>query len=82
VNYGKNTSMTLGDHVDGFIAHQVESGRYSSASEVIRAGLRALEDTESKLSILRPMLNDGEESGIAKYSYDSFIAELDEASDK
>jgi antitoxin ParD1/3/4 len=44
--------------------------------------LRALEDTESKLSILRQMLNDGEESGIAKYSYDSFIAELDEASDK
>jgi antitoxin ParD1/3/4 len=73
--------MTLCEHVDGFIAHQVESGRYSSASEVIRAGLRALEDTEGKLSILRQMLNDGEESGIAKYSYDSFIAELDEASD-
>jgi len=78
----KNTSMTLGEHFDGFIAHQVESGRYSSASEVIRAGLRALEDSESKLSALRQMLTDGEESGIAEYSYDNFIVELDDLSEK
>ena len=77
---GKNTSMTHGEHFDGFIAHQIESGRYSSASEVIRAGLRALEDNESKLSALRLMLADGEESGTAEYSYDSFIAELDDES--
>lgn len=76
----KNTSMTLGEHFDGFIAHQIETGRYSSASEVIRAGLRALEDSESKLSALRQMLTDGEESGIVEYSYDSFIVELDEES--
>jgi len=76
----KNTSMTLGKHFDGFIAHQIESGRYSSASEVIRAGLRALEDSESKLSALRQMLADGEESGTAEYSYDSFITELDKES--
>ncbi|MFL0809427.1 MAG: type II toxin-antitoxin system ParD family antitoxin [Agarilytica sp.] len=76
----KNTSMTLGEHFDGFIAHQIETGRYSSASEVIRAGLRALEDSESKLSALRQMLTDGEESGTAEYSYDSFITELDEES--
>jgi len=78
----KNTSMTLGDHFDGFIAKQIESGRYSSASEVIRAGLRALEDSESKISALRQMLTDGEESGTAEYSYDSFIAELDAESGK
>ncbi|MFT7224149.1 MAG: antitoxin ParD1/3/4 [Cellvibrionaceae bacterium] len=54
----KNTSVTLGEHFDGFIAHQIESGRYNSASEVICAGLRALEDTESKLSVLRQMLTD------------------------
>ena len=78
----KNTSMTLGEHFDDFIAHQVESGRYSSASEVIRAGLRALEDSESKLSALRQMLTDGEESGIAEYSYDNFIVELDDLSEK
>ena len=76
----KNTSITLGDHFDGFIANQIESGRYSSASEVIRAGLRALEDSESKLSALRQMLTDGEESGTTEYSYDSFIAELDDES--
>ncbi|MDO6451967.1 type II toxin-antitoxin system ParD family antitoxin [Neptunomonas phycophila] len=76
----KNTSITLGDYFDGFIANQIESGRYSSASEVIRAGLRALEDSESKLSALRQMLTDGEESGTTEYSYDSFIAELDDES--
>lgn len=74
--------MTLGEHFDGFIAHQIESGRYSSASEVIRAGLRALEDSESKLAALRQMLTDGEESGTAEYSYDSFIKELDEESEQ
>ena len=73
----KNTSITLGEHFDGFIAHQIESGRYGSASEVIRAGLRALEDTEHKLEVLRKMLTDGEESGAALYSYEEFIAELD-----
>ncbi len=78
----KNTSMTLGVHFDGFIARQIESGRYSSASEVIRAGLRVLEDSESKLSALRQMLADGEESGTVEYSYDSFITELDEESDQ
>ena len=78
----KNTSITLGEHFDGFIAHQIESGRYASASEVVRAGLRALEDTESKLDVLRQMLTDGEQSGIAEYSYDKFIAELDDEGGK
>jgi len=73
----KNTSMTLGEHFDGFIAHQIECGRYGSASEVVRAGLRALEDNESKLNVLRQLLTDGEESGVADYSYDSLMAELD-----
>ena len=78
----KNTSVTLGEHFDGFIAHQIESGRYGSASEVIRAALRALEDSESKLDALRQMLVDGENSGIAQYSYAGFISELDEESGK
>ena len=73
----KNTSMTLGKHFDGFIAHQVEIGRYGSASEVVRAGLRVLEDKESKLDVLRQMLTDGEESGVDDYSYDSLMDELD-----
>lgn len=74
----KNTSVSLGDHFEGFIAHQIDSGRFGSASEVIRAGLRLLEDTETKAAALRQALVEGEQSGIASYSYDSFIAELDE----
>ena len=73
----KNTSITLGEHFDGFISNQVKTGRYGSASEVVRAGLRILEDSEGKLEALRQMLVDGEQSGIADYSYAQFIEELD-----
>lgn len=73
----KNTSVTLGDHFDKFINQQLKSGRYGSASEVVRAGLRALEDQEMKTMNLRNMLIDGENSGVADYSYDSLILELD-----
>jgi len=76
----KNTSVTLGDHFDNFINQQLKSGRYGSASEVIRAGLRALEDQEIKTMNLRNMLIDGENSGVADYSYYSLIAELDKDS--
>ncbi len=78
----KNTSITLGDHFDGFITGQVESGRFSSASEVIRAALRLLENTETKIETLRKMLNAGEQSGIADYDYDAFMAELDSENNK
>src|SRR5690554_4165173 len=74
---GRNTSITLGPHFDEFIAAQVENGRYGSASEVVRAGLRLLEETESKLERLRRLLDEGEQSGIADYSLESVIAELD-----
>ncbi len=77
LNMAKNTSMTLGNHFDDFISGQIESGRFNSASEVIRAGLRLLENSETKIEILRGLIKEGEESGIAKYSYDNFIAELD-----
>jgi len=73
----KNTSITLGEHFDGFITGQIKSGRFGSASEVVRAGLRLLENTETKLETLRQMLSKGEHSGIADYDYDEFIAELD-----
>ncbi len=73
----KNTSMTLGNHFDDFISGQIETGRFSSASEVVRAGLRLLENSETKIEILRGLIKEGEESGIAEYSYDNFIAELD-----
>ena len=73
----KNTSVSLGDHFEEFIAGQVDSGRYGSASEVVRAGLRLLETNESRLDVLRNALIAGERSGRAKYSYDALVAELD-----
>ncbi|MEM6840608.1 MAG: type II toxin-antitoxin system ParD family antitoxin [Bacteroidota bacterium] len=73
----KNTSVTLGSHFDRFIAEQVEKGRYGSASEAIRAGLRLLEKEEIKLEALRNALIEGEQSGQADYSLSNLIAELD-----
>ncbi|MCR9256825.1 MAG: type II toxin-antitoxin system ParD family antitoxin [Alphaproteobacteria bacterium] len=64
----KNTSVTLGDHFDRFIAGELEKGRYASASEVIRAGLRLLEEHEAKLDRIRQALIEGEESGISEDS--------------
>ncbi|MCG9750265.1 type II toxin-antitoxin system ParD family antitoxin [Vibrio brasiliensis] len=73
----KNTSITLGEHFDDFISNQIQSGRYSSASEVIRSALRLLETQETKMNTLRQLLVEGEESGMADYDLDSFISELD-----
>ena len=73
----KNTSITLGDHFDGFIASQIQTGRYSSASEVIRSALRLLETQETKLNTLRQLLVAGEESGEAEYDLENLISELD-----
>lgn len=74
----KNTSMTLGEHFDGFIASQISDGRFASASEVVRAALRMFEDNERKIAVLRHMLEEGEQSGTAEYSYESLMNELDE----
>ncbi len=73
----KNTSITLGNHFDDFIAKQLETGRFGSASEVVRAGLRMLEDAETRIETLRNMLDEGEASGVAEYTYEQFIAEMD-----
>ena len=74
----KNTSVTLGTHFERFIASQVGGGRYGSASEVVRAGLRLLEKHETRLSLLRRALADGEASGRAEYSLEGLTAELDQ----
>ncbi len=73
----KNTSVTLGKHYENFISQQVAQGRFGSASETIRAGLRLLEERETRLSLLRRSLVEGEESGTADYSLTGLLAELD-----
>jgi antitoxin ParD1/3/4 len=64
----KNTSFTVGEHFIGFIEAQVGKGRYSNASEVVRAGLRLLEEREAALATLRSALVEGEQSGISPRS--------------
>lgn len=61
----KNTSIILGEHFDSFILTQVKAGRFGSASEVIRASLRLMEEREQKIEALRQALIVGEESGDA-----------------
>ena len=62
----KNTSILLGDYFDNFINSQVKTGRFSSASEVVRAALRMFEQEETKKSELITELKKGEKSGFVK----------------
>lgn len=61
----KNTSISIGTYFDTFIQSRISAGRYKNASEVVRAGLRLLEEEESKLIALREAIGEGTESGIA-----------------
>lgn len=74
----KNTSVSIGPHYEQFISQQIAQGRFGSASEAIRAGLRLLEERETKLSLLRRALIEGEESGTADYSLKDLIHDLDD----
>ncbi|MEZ2133053.1 MULTISPECIES: type II toxin-antitoxin system ParD family antitoxin [unclassified Sinorhizobium] len=70
----KNTSIVLGDHFSGFVERQIVEGRYGSASEVIRAGLRLLEEHEAKVKALRDAIAAGIESGHADdFDFDEFL---------
>lgn len=71
----KNTSFSIGDHFSAFIARQIDEGRYSSASDVVRAALRLLEEQEVKLAALRAALDEGERSGPSTpFDFEAFIA--------
>jgi antitoxin ParD1/3/4 len=73
----RNTSVTIGNHFEDFIAEQLKEGRYGSASEIVRAGLRLLEEQESRIRQLRAALIEGEESGFVEYSLKEFMDSLD-----
>ncbi len=62
----KNTSVSLGDYFDNFVESSISKGRYKSASEVIRAGLRLLEEEEDKILSLKQSIQEGIDSGIAE----------------
>lgn len=73
----KNTSILLGDYFDGFIKQQVDSGKYASASEVVRAALRMFEHEESKKAELIHELKKGEKSGFNQnFKRDTFLKNL------
>lgn len=73
----KNTSILLGDYFDSFINNQVKAGRFSSASEVVRAALRLFEFEERKKTELINELKKGEKSGVAEnFKRDSFLKTL------
>ena len=73
----RNTSISLGDHFTAFIDSEVKSGRYGSASEVVRAGLRLLQRHEAKVKALQAALIEGEESGEAQpFGSEAFLARM------
>ena len=73
----KNTSILLGDYFDDFINQQIRSGRFSSASEVIRTSLRMFEQEESKKAELIKELKKGEKSGFVKdFNRNTFLKDL------
>lgn len=75
----RNTSVTLGEHFDEFVAEKIDQGRFQSVSEVVRAGLRALEENESKLDALRARLQAGENSPVAEnFNGENFIRGMHE----
>lgn len=76
------TSLSLGEHWEAFIKNEISSGRYGSASEVVRDALRAMEERKSKLEALRVHLSEGAlqaKNGnfVDDFSMDSLIADLD-----
>lgn len=74
----KTTSISLGEHFTSFVESQVAKGRYGSASEVVRAGLRILEEHEIRHRALQQAITEGMQSGIAgDFDMDVIQRELD-----
>lgn len=75
----KNTSILLGDYYTDFINEQIKTGKYTSASEVIRDALRLFEREESKKTELIKALKKGEKSGLVEdFNSSNFLDSLHE----
>jgi antitoxin ParD1/3/4 len=73
----KNTSITLGNYFEDFVQKRISTGRYKNASEVIRAGLRLLEEEEDKVAALKQAIQEGIDSGIVEnFEPDKFLQNL------
>ena len=73
----RNTSVTLGEHFDQFVAEVLRQGRFQSFSEVVRAGLRNLDADETILQALRASLQAGEDSSVeADFDGEQYLAAL------
>ena len=73
----KTTSVALGPHFEEFIQASILSGRYNNASEVVRSGLRLLEDREQKIAALRAAIEEGENSGFVEdFDAEAFLQEM------
>ena len=73
----KTTSVALGSHFEDFIQASILSGRYNNASEVVRSGLRLLEDQEQKIAALRAAIEEGENSGFVEdFDFEAHLEEL------
>ncbi len=66
----KNTSISLGEYFETFVRSSISKGRFKNASEVIRAGLRLLEEEEAKVLVLKTAIQEGIDSGVA-HDFDS-----------
>jgi antitoxin ParD1/3/4 len=74
-----NTSVSLGNHFQELSSHLIEEGRYSSVSEVVRAGMRLLEEHEHKVKALRHAIEDGLNSGSPQaFDADKFLQRMQE----
>lgn len=73
----KNTSISLGNHFDNFVQHSISEGRFKNASEVVRAGLRLLEEEEKRVIALKIAVNEGLKSPrVENFDFDEHLANL------
>ncbi|HNY54590.1 MAG: type II toxin-antitoxin system ParD family antitoxin [Sphingobacteriales bacterium] len=72
-----NTSVSLGNYYENFVENKIEEGRYKNASEVIRAGLRLLEDEENKILALKNAIQKGlNSSRVENFDFDEHLTKL------